>query len=329
MDKVTIRSYPRVHFGLLELSGNYARIDGSAGLAVSAFPMTVTVSDSEEFCIDTNNADAERICRYTVSDLSPFLPSLRIRIAIHSDSRMHLGLGFSTQCALTVGCAILTYFNIPFSQESLALSVRRGGTSGIGIRSFFNGGFIIDGGHLFPEDKDSLGPSSKYTLKTIPPLIARIPFPDWKICIAIPTADTYLGGESEINFWENNTPIPEDECNYLCKNLLLGIMPALCEKNFNAFCGAMHNSTYYGLKKREIDYWQPQYEQCKQIMEECGWSGVTLSSLGPAIIGFSDSQIDNEQAHNELSKYSEFQNICIASARNAGYDDLSKNGEIC
>lgn len=312
MDDVTIISYPRIHLGLLELSGSYTRIDGGAGLAVSILPMTVTVSEATGFYIDSDHEQAKRIACYTVSDLKHIIPSTKIRITISSQARLHIGLGFSTQCALTVACAILTYFNIPFSRESLARAVRRGGTSGIGIHSFFDGGFVVDGGHLFPEEKDSIGPTSQYVLQTIPPLVARHPFPDWTICIALP---------NEIDFWKKNTPVPEDESNYLCKNLLLGILPALCAGNFEAFCRAIDNSTRYGLKKREIHYWQPQYDKRKHILEECGWRGITLSSLGPALIGFSDA--DRGADDKILKQSEEFADVWVTKARNSGYDKVS------
>jgi beta-RFAP synthase len=47
--------------------------------------------------------------------------------------------------------------------ENLALLTGRGGTSGIGVHVFDLGGFIVDGGHRWPEDKCELGPTRHLT----------------------------------------------------------------------------------------------------------------------------------------------------------------------
>lgn len=324
MSITIIKSYPRIHIGLLELSGKYNRTDGGAGFAVSSFPMTVSVCDASSLKIVSDNLDAQRICKNVLADLKSVFPLKPMQITIESASKLHLGLGFSTQCALTVGFAVLSHHQISFSKDQLIRYVHRGGTSGIGIHSFFHGGFLVDGGHSFPDSKNALGPSSQYTPVSIPPLIIREPFPQWKVCIAIPHTNKVLGGVSEIEFWEKNTPIPEAESNYLCKNLLLGILPALREKNFQHFCLAIQNSTLFGLKKREIAYWQPQYNICSNIMRKNGWSGITLSSLGPSMIGFSNSSVPDSQLYEKLKESALFSEICITTAKNSGFEIFSE-----
>ena len=67
----------------------------------------------------------------------------------------------------------------------LAKIVGKGRTSGIGVESFENGGFIIDGGHRAMKNRGFV-PSSA-SCATPPPIIARYDFPeDWKIILVIP-----------------------------------------------------------------------------------------------------------------------------------------------
>jgi len=319
---VAVRSYPRLHLGLLDLSGAYMRVDGGFGISVSAFPLTATVSESVSTQIVGQSADIRKLCQHVLDDMKEILPHTCVKIAVESEGALHWGLGFATQCVFSVAQALLLFFQLDISKDELALILHRGGTSGIGIHSFYHGGFLVDGGHAFPKDKNTLGPTSQCTPTVIPPLIARLPFPNWLICIAVPNVQRLLGGMDEVEFWHQVTPIPIDEGRLLCHNLLMGILPSVALKNFSDFCSAIQISTIAGMKKREIAYWQPGFTQCSDILRKNGWHGITLSSLGPAIIGFAENSEIVMVKKSAMESSGLFSSIVITTARNSGFEIL-------
>jgi len=324
---VTLRSYPRIHLGLLDLSGTYMRVDGGAGISVSAFPLIVTVRESTSTQISSQSIDARRLCQHVLDDMKEVLPHLHVQITVTSEGTLHCGLGFATQCIFSVAQALLLFFQLDIPKEKLAPILHRGGTSGIGVHAFYHGGFLVDGGHAFPGDKDTLAPTSQSLPKSIPPLIAQFPFPDWLICIAIPKAQKMLSGLDEVAFWRKATPIPEKESQILCHNLLMGMLPAIATKNFPDFCRAVQVSTSAGMKKREIDYWQPAFRQYRNKLMENGWRGITLSSLGPAVIGFAEHTEAAMDTKFALESSGLFSSVTITTARNTGFEILHENSD--
>ena len=258
-----------------------------------------------------------------LSDLQKILPHTLIQIIVETEGKLHQGLGFTTQCAFSVAQALLQYFHLDISQEKLAIALHRGGTSGIGVHAFYYGGFLVDGGHAFPEEKNVLAPTSQCIPRSIPPLIARLPFPNWAICIAVPRTIKLSGGLEEIRFWQESTPIPPMEGLVLCHNLLMGMLPAIAESNFRAFCRAIRTSMEIGMKRREIICWQPQFEQYSAVLENSGWRGITLSSLGPAIIGFAEDIEVAVATKSTLEHSGLFSSVTITTAKNTGFEILS------
>lgn len=67
------------------------------------------------------------------------------KFIVHENFPSHSGLGSGTQLSLAVGKLISDFTDNKMEVPQIAHTVGRGGTSGIGVASFDNGGFIIDG----------------------------------------------------------------------------------------------------------------------------------------------------------------------------------------
>jgi len=102
----------------------------------------------------------------------------------------------------------------------------------------------------------------------------------------------------------------------------MGILPSVALKNFSDFCSAIQISTIAGMKKREIAYWQPGFTQCSDILRKNGWHGITLSSLGPAIIGFAENSEIVMVKKSAMESSGLFSSIVITTARNSGFEIL-------
>ena len=56
----------------------------------------------------------------------------------------HIGLGSGTQLSLSVGYLVSLFFDLKMTIDEIAVFLKRGKRSGIGIQSFKRGGFAVD-----------------------------------------------------------------------------------------------------------------------------------------------------------------------------------------
>ena len=184
----------------------------------------------------------------------------------------------------------------------LAKIVGRGGTSGIGVESFENGGFIVDGGHKTSE-KPSFLPSSASNASPAP-IIARYDFPlDWKIIIVVPNVERGVSGAKEVDAFQSYCPIPLKDVEQLSHLLLMKLMPSVVESDLDAFGSAVNDIQNIGFKKIENNLQNPIILDIMDILRSAGASGVGMSSFGPTIYSFTDTnEADILSAGREIIK---------------------------
>lgn len=213
------------------------------------------------------------------------------KFTVESAFPPHSGLGSGTQLSLAVAKLISTINNQDLTAIDLAKIVGRGGTSGIGVESFENGGFIVDGGHKSGEKLGFL-PSSA-SCATPPPIIARYDFPeDWKIILAIPEVERGVSGAEEIDAFQTHCPIPLKEVEKLSHLMLMKLMPSVLESDLDAFGDAVNKIQKIGFKKIENELQNPYIAQIMENLRVAGAAGVGMSSFGPTIFAVTDT---NEQ----------------------------------
>ena len=99
---------------------------------------------------------------------------------------LHMGLGSGTQLALSIGFLISECFELKLSTDRLALILKRGRRSGVGIESFKKGGVNIDVGKI----RNS---------KKIPLNLMNIKWPKaWRILLLMDSNITGVHGEKEV-----------------------------------------------------------------------------------------------------------------------------------
>lgn len=59
------------------------------------------------------------------------------------------------------------------------------------------------------------------------------------------------------------------------------------------------------------------------MLRENGWQGITLSSLGPAIIGFAENAEIVMEKKSVMESSGLFSSITITAAQNSGFEILS------
>ncbi|MBI1926811.1 beta-ribofuranosylaminobenzene 5'-phosphate synthase, partial [Candidatus Poribacteria bacterium] len=292
------------------------RIDGSIGLAINKPHFQIIAEASNRTQIESVQYQGR--AHSIVERLRAKYDFPGITLKFTSETPPHSGFGSGTQLALGIAQAVNTLYNLNLSVAELALAVGRGGTSGIGIVAYEQGGFILDGGHRFPEQKASFLPSSAAGNVPPPPLLLRHPFPDWNLLIVIPNC-THISGETEINLFKTLCPQPRAAAEQLSHIILLKLLPAIFEKDLYAFGDAINRIQTFGWKKVEIDAQGSVLQQTLDSLRNNGAIGAGVSSWGPAIFAVGEDIAALLEKTNAFLKTLPAGGTCfITQANNAG-----------
>ena len=280
----------RLHFTLIDMNGELGRIDGSLGLSIQEPCISLEFGPNERTVVRGGGPDERQMVLAEIAASSAILQvEPHIEILIRQVIPSHQGLGSGTQIRLAVLSALNQRFGLNRPAPELGAISTRGGTSGIGIRAFSSGGFLLDGGHSVRVQKKSFAPSRFATKAGQPPLLMRSDFPlTWGIALFIPTRHQGLSGPDELDFMLANTPIPLDEVQSTSHIILMLLLPALRELDLETFGSCVSALQDVGWKRR---HWaRPDIEPLRSVRAAfCAADGVHgcgLSSTGATIFGF-------------------------------------------
>ncbi|NYB52241.1 MAG: hypothetical protein HVN35_06765 [Methanobacteriaceae archaeon] len=294
-----IETPSRLHLTLIDLNGSLGRIDGGVGLTLKE-PKLVLEMEQKGKQIQVNFKNPENISLKTMNDYEEKIRNSARRMmmnlqlgegytfTVHKTFPAHSGLGSGTQLSLAVGKLLADFNDHKMDSQQIASIVGRGGTSGIGVASFENGGFIIDGGH-HQDEKGEFLPSSAAKASP-PPVIARYNFPEeWKVVLVIPDIRKNVSGKREVNIFQEYCPIPLSEVQKLSHIILMKMMPAIIEMDLDAFGESVNSIQNIGFKKIENQLQNPLIGKIMESLRDAGAPGVGMSSFGPTIYSITDS----------------------------------------
>ena len=275
---IGIRTPSRLHFGLLSIAASdasFGRRFGGVGLMVDRPGIELLVEPARVWHAEGPLAEraltfAKRYCDAT--DLKQ-----AFRLTIKSTAPEHAGLGTGTQLGLAVAHGIVRLVGRPtVDAAQLAKQVGRGLRSSLGIHGFQQGGFLVEGGKTPGTD--------------IAPLLCRHDFPDdWHVLLITFPGLAGTHGRCEIDAFANLAARRRDDhvTDALCRIVLLGMLPALLERDlptfgdavydFNRHVGEMFHSAQGGV------YAHPHIEAIVQKLRSAGVKGVGQSSWGPTV----------------------------------------------
>jgi beta-RFAP synthase len=319
-----IKTPSRVHMTLIDMNGGFGRLDGSVGLALNDGGIRLRAKKSDTLIItersgsdlavsESKSGLAEQISKIVSSLLSE---NEGIEIEFLSPVRPHIGMGSGTQISLSVAAAVNDLYSLGKSVRELAQITQRGGTSGIGVLAFENGGFIVDCGHK-SADKNGFLPSSK---STAPPanLMLRADFPDWDIVVAIPPTRG-ISGNDEKNFFQKTCPVPIEDVREISHIVLMQMIPSVIEHNIEGLGNAVNRLQQLGFKKHEVDIQPEAVKNTAALMIQNGLYGAGISSFGPAVYGFSENRKQSEEIKSVLlDKMPAGSDVLITKANNTG-----------
>lgn len=291
-DLIHITTPSRLHFSLIDLNGELGRIDGGFGLAINEPKFEILAEPADEILVESENYDERATSILKDLQTTYRFPGLKLRF--NAEIPTHCGFGSGTQLSLGIASAVNTLYDLNLSITELAMAVGRGGTSGIGIAAFEHGGFIVDGGHRYPEEKSSFLPSSAADNIPPPPILLRYDFPDVPLLIVIPNCSC-IYGEAELDLFRTLCPQPAPVATRLSHLLLLQILPALIEKDMIIFGKALNEIQTFGWKRVEIDAQGAELQHTVDFLKENGALGAGVSSWGPAICVISEDIVKLKQ----------------------------------
>jgi beta-ribofuranosylaminobenzene 5'-phosphate synthase len=202
--------------------------------------------------------------------------------------------------------------SLPVGRQNLVAASGRGGTSGIGINTYFDGGACFDLGRKADTE---LLPSDVLEHRHNPPvLLRRAPMPRWPIGVCVPNfKGTSIAGEKA--FFEKVCPIETHEVQRILYQALYGVFAAILEKDVATFALALKAIQHTRWKKAERDIYGRRLLDLEARLYSYGASVVALSSLGPGLIFLAPDIREVERRMKQVDSKSV---LFVTTAQNRG-----------
>lgn len=281
---VTLLAYPRIHVTLIDLGHATLRANGGAGFAVHGLPLKISaqtggcdrVSMPEDY--DRAAHDDVEMALARMRRVFDFPPTL---ISVATSAPQHVGLGTKTCAALGTLQAVAWLHGIDTSRSELQRLSGRGGTSGVGISTFFTGGFIVDSGH--PYSYRQYAPSSAAPPAALPPVSVQMEMPNEWACHLILPKGFRRAGLEEAAFFQENTPIKEEGVLHVLSAVYHGICPAVASADLNLFRTALLQINETGFKRQEVMTQPPALAALLRRVNANHAFAAGMSSMGPLV----------------------------------------------
>ena len=278
---IAVKTTARLHFGFMDLHGGLQRRFGSIGSSITDIAWHLEAGKNRQLTVESltqiSPTEIERIKTYAAQILKKLAPKDSVYLRIHQAIPAHAGLGSGTQLALAIGKAISCLYECPLSAVEIALCCDRGTRSGIGIGTFEQGGFIVDGGKVTTTSSRKIA---------TPPILLRVPFPQsWHFILVLDRQHAGLSGGKERTAFNTLPPMPAAIADAICRRILMQLLPALQEQNCVNFGSAINF-----IQQQIGNCFQPiqggvylsiWVEKMLEVLREAGACGVGQSSWGP------------------------------------------------
>jgi beta-ribofuranosylaminobenzene 5'-phosphate synthase len=282
---VTVETGARLHFGFQNLSLAHERLYGGIGVGLDEPHIAIEATEADQ--VRCSDSELEGYVEAAVSALD--VPGAAI--TVHERFERHVGLGSGTQLALACLVGIAQAYDRHISPRELAPQLGRGGRSGVGVATFEEGGFVIDGGHR----------TAKFTTRTpdpgnwtVPEPIVQETLPDeWRFLLVTPEAEPGCSGTDEDANMQSavegaNPGVADDIAAVLTRSLL----PAVAERDLEQFGEAVErigrlNGAWYADEQGGV-YRPSAGTLIEELRGDSSLTGTGQSSWGPTVYGVTD-----------------------------------------
>ena len=318
MNPVRISVGTRLHCGLIDLGFATRRIFGGCGIALEAPRSVITWAplDRDEIVVE----DLAGVDSRTRATVGRALGRLRTRshavggrLIVEHVAPQHVGLGVTTSLVLGALQAVNASVDLGLNREQLKVLSGRGGASGVGLTSFFGGGFLIDAGRLRAGHTE-FHPSGFKDATSRPTHIASLEFPsEWSVRLLLPPGRRWHGAE-EVEFFRQYTPVPDTEILEVLSIIYHSIVPSIVEKDVVELQRGLHGLNCVGFKRCEVTSHGP---AVRALLDRLSVAGIPagMSSMGPLVYAIGPTNI-LDRAAREASREDNITDFGVVNVRN-------------
>lgn len=313
MKRVRVIAPAHVHAGNMDLNGSLGRLYGTVGFTIDRPKLVVEVEESD--AIEANDPFAERFARAIAKGLG----IEGLRIIVRERFPEYAGLGYVTTLGLAIGLGAVKVHGLRRDVEDVALLIRRGLVTALGLYACKLGGFIVEGG--FRKD---------LVERSVPPLVFRGDIPgDWLFVVAVPEAPRRRIAELRASREEailREVSMSDEEASYLSRLVLMKIIPSFVERDVVGFGEALTEfNRRLGMVWQKYQggiYCDPIVDKGIELMLKYAY-GACQSSWGPAFYGILDREDRALKLVDELKRLLSDHgggDVFIAKGRNRGLE---------
>lgn len=290
-----IRAFPRIHVTLIGMNRDGYRINGGIGFSIASPMLKMSFMEA-----DYVEVEDKRCQGFTEDELNRLTDHLR---RVKNQEKLDLGyvctiheggieshVGFGSNSIIYLSCveALLKLNHREYTENNVIALSGRGGTSGIGINTYFKGGFIFDTG-IANTGHRVLAPSSVFMdeERHQPLLMKSLRLPQWDLGIFIPDVARKTEDE-ERQFFQTNCPIEKSAAEDVLYEAVYGIMSSLMENDFEVFCQSIDAIQNTKWKSMERNLYGENLSYAGAIIKNAGAKCVGMSSLGPLLYFFGE-----------------------------------------
>lgn len=274
----------RVHFGLINETGLYGRIDGGLGAALCRPRWEYVLRNTRRFEIQGDiDSELVRPAMRVIETCARQFDIGPVGVTIRSGVPIHVGLGSKTSLLMSLAKAMYFASGQTASERELARLVGRGGTSGVGVHLSRAGGIVIDIGRAFPSAKGGFSPSSSSPAVSAPFVLARLELHQYNL-IHLRFSHCGPSGDAEREIFDRTCPVPPCETLEAIARVHCQIVPGIIEHDDGAVQAGLAGLQDLGLKKAE---WRAQSRVTTEFRTHFQRAsighGLCLSSMGPTM----------------------------------------------
>lgn len=317
MMKIHIK--PRVHVTLISMHEDGYRKNGGIGFSIEDPKGILTFSASSNFTF--TDCRKRPLVEHEIEKLLEILRDARralglknsLNIKIEGGMLTHFGMGSGTAIRLACLEALILLNDKEVTKDRLAELSERGGTSGIGVHTYFSGQFIFDLG--IKNTGLPFIPSSEVESPTKPLLLDAIDFPNWKVGLCIPEDVAPKSQQDERKFFSRACPIDSKGSYKALYHSLFGVYSSVKEGDFEQFSYSIKNVQSCEWKRLEREEYNNELFKLEKRLYELGATCVGMSSLGPTLFFFASGK---SFLRIEKGMRTESCTLIITSASNSG-----------
>ena len=290
-----IKTFPRIHITLIGMNREGYRINGGIGFSMASPTLNLRFEPAGEISVLDKRSQGFSKNELTRLDnhLNKVMKDEHLAEGFHcviEDSQIHSHFGFGTSTMVYLSCveALLIINKREYTNDDVVNLSGRGGTSGIGINTYFKGGFVFDTGVTNNAVRD-LAPSSCFKGGDYrkPLIFKNISLPGWEMGICIPPILNKTEDEEKV-FFDKNCPIGQEAVENILYESVYGISSSLLENDFNTFCKSVDSIQETKWKSLERDLYGDELKMIESIIKKAGAKCVGMSSLGPLLYFFGE-----------------------------------------